>query len=32
MLTRTIWNSLIEWKMRDHHPLVIKGLRLHLFV
>ena len=27
MLTRNIWNSLIDWKNRDHHPLVVKGLR-----
>ena len=27
MLKRTIWNSLVDWKRRDHHPLVIKGLR-----
>ena len=27
MLKRTIWDSLIEWKGRAHHPLVIKGLR-----
>ena len=27
MLKRTIWNSLIDWKRREHHPLVIKGLR-----
>ena len=27
MLRRTIWESLIEWKNRTHHPMVIKGLR-----
>ena len=27
MLKRTIWNKLINWKERDHHPLVLKGLR-----
>lgn len=27
MLKRDIWNKLIEWKSRKHHPLVIKGLR-----
>ena len=27
MLKRTIWNSLVDWKRREHHPLVIKGLR-----
>ena len=27
MLTRTIWNELVSWKNRKHHPLVIKGLR-----
>ena len=27
MLKRDIWNELINWKSKDHHPLVIKGLR-----
>ena len=27
MLKRNIWNKLIEWKGRKHHPLLIKGLR-----
>ncbi len=27
MLKREIWQKLNEWKNRDHHPLVIKGLR-----
>ena len=27
MLKRDIWDRLKEWKNRDHHPLVIKGLR-----
>ena len=27
MLKRNIWNSLKLWKIREHHPLVIKGLR-----
>ncbi len=27
MLKRDIWNDLCEWKKREHHPLVIKGLR-----
>lgn len=27
MLKREIWNTLVEWKARPHHPLVIKGLR-----
>ena len=27
MLKRSIWDSLIAWKNREHHPLVIKGLR-----
>ena len=27
MLKRDIWNRLIGWKEREHHPLVIKGLR-----
>ena len=27
MLKRNVWNELIEWKNRPHHPLVIKGLR-----
>ncbi|MCR5268730.1 MAG: AAA family ATPase [Lachnospiraceae bacterium] len=27
MLKRRIWDELIDWKDRDHHPLVIKGLR-----
>lgn len=27
MLKRDIWNELLAWKSRDHHPLVIKGLR-----
>ena len=27
MLKRTVWDSLVEWKKRAHHPLVIKGLR-----
>lgn len=27
MLKRAIWDKLISWKMREHHPLVIRGLR-----
>ncbi|MBO4374126.1 MAG: ATP-binding protein [Lachnospiraceae bacterium] len=27
MLKRKIWKKLIEWKEREHHPLIIKGLR-----
>lgn len=27
MLRRDIWNDLVSWKSREHHPLVIKGLR-----
>lgn len=27
MLKRTIWQELIEWKKREHHPLIIRGLR-----
>ena len=27
MLKRKIWNELKEWKEREHHPLIIKGLR-----
>ena len=27
MLSRDIWHKLVEWKKRDHHPLVIRGLR-----
>ena len=27
MLQRDIWDKLIEWKKRNHRPLVIKGLR-----
>ncbi len=27
MLKRTIWDNLINWKGRTHHPLIIKGLR-----
>ncbi len=27
MLKRTIWDELINWKNRPHHPLIIKGLR-----
>ena len=27
MLKRDIWEKLIQWKERDHHPLIIKGLR-----
>ncbi len=27
MLTRDIFNDLIEWKNRKHHPLIISGLR-----
>ncbi len=27
MLKRDIWNDLIAWKNREHHPLLIKGLR-----
>ena len=27
MLKRDIWNRLIEWKQRDHHPLIVRGLR-----
>lgn len=27
MLKRDIWNELVAWKSREHHPLVIKGLR-----
>lgn len=27
MLQRDIWKSLVEWKNRSHHPLIISGLR-----
>ena len=27
MLKRDIWDKLTQWKNREHHPLVIKGLR-----
>lgn len=27
MLSRDIWDKLVEWKNRDHRPLVIRGLR-----
>lgn len=27
MLKRNIWQELVEWKNREHHPLVIRGLR-----
>ena len=27
MLTRTIWDELVSWKNRKHHPLILKGLR-----
>ena len=27
MLTRTIWNELVSWKNRKHHPLIVRGLR-----
>lgn len=27
MLKRDIWDKLIEWKNRSHHPLIIRGLR-----
>ena len=27
MLERTIWSDLIEWKSRNHHPLIVRGLR-----
>ncbi|MBO4473281.1 MAG: ATP-binding protein [Clostridiales bacterium] len=27
MLKRTIWENIVDWKNRDHHPLIIKGLR-----
>ncbi len=27
MLKRSIWNDLIAWKEKKHHPMVIKGLR-----
>lgn len=27
MLQRAIWDSLLEWKNRKHHPLLISGLR-----
>ncbi len=27
MLKRDIWNELIAWKERSHHPLVLRGLR-----
>ena len=27
MLKRDIWNELIRWREREHHPLVIRGLR-----
>ena len=27
MLKRNIWQDLIKWKNREHHPLVIRGLR-----
>ena len=27
MLIRSVWNDLLSWKKRKHHPLVISGLR-----
>ena len=27
MLNRDIWGQLIDWKNRDHYPLIIRGLR-----
>ncbi len=27
MLKRTIWNDLLSWKERKHHPLILSGLR-----
>lgn len=27
MLKREIWNNLLTWKERSHHPLIIRGLR-----
>lgn len=27
MLRRDIWDDLLAWKSREHHPIVIKGLR-----
>lgn len=27
MLNRDIWQDLINWKNREHHPLIIRGLR-----
>lgn len=27
MLKRSIWNNLVSWKARRHHPLVLAGLR-----
>lgn len=27
MLQREIWNELVAWKERKHHPLIIRGLR-----
>ena len=27
MLTRDLWDELVRWKERKHHPLVIQGLR-----
>lgn len=27
MLKRSIWDQLVKWKCREHHPLVLSGLR-----
>ena len=27
MLDRAVWAQLVDWKERNHHPLVLKGLR-----
>ena len=27
LLKRKIWNELESWKNREHHPLIVKGLR-----
>lgn len=27
MLKREIWNELVNWKERSHHPLIVRGLR-----
>lgn len=27
MLTRSVWDQLMDWKQRKHHPLILSGLR-----